>query len=79
MNTFVFGIYLVFLFTILKIVSRWIFYADRKIIIKNYISDSIYIYISYIIVNYIMNNYFNLSLKSDVHTSPNVYTDSPSF
>lgn len=79
MNIYLFGIYLVLLFSIIKIGSKWIFYGDKKIILKSYLQDAICLYISYLGVNYIMNTFFNLSLKSDVQTNPSVYTDEPTF
>ena len=79
MNIYIFGLFLVIIVTILKLMVNLFVYKNNKIVIKEYFNESIYIYSSVLILDYIINTYFDVKVIDKKDESPHVYTDVPTF
>ena len=79
MNIYIFGLFLVIIVTVLKLSVNLFVYKKNKIVIKEYFNESIYIYSSVLILDYIINTYFDVKIINKKEQSPEVYTDTPTF
>ena len=79
MNIYIFGLFLVIIVTVLKLSVNLFVYKKNKIVIKEYFNESIYIYSSVLILDYIINTYFDVKIINKKEESPEVYTDTPTF
>ena len=79
MNIYIFGLFLVIIVTVLKLVVNVFIYKNNKIVIKEYFNESIYIYSSLLILDYIIKTYFDVKIIDKKDESPQVYTDTPTF
>lgn len=79
MDVYIFGLFLVIIYIIIKLAYNIFINRNKNIVIKNYLNDTIFIYISVLILDYIVKTYFDVKIVENREELPIVYTDEPTF